>query len=87
MPEIRPVLMLTCKLCEWRPPETSPMADVEMHFKVEHDNADLALNLSVICTECAAIMEFVESRPTGGGFKDHHLCPNGGSTGYIKRRQ
>lgn len=82
---VKPVLMMECKLCDYRPPETSTMGEFEMHFRLEHEGADVAMRLSAVCPDHATTMEHIESKPTGGGFKDWFRCPTADCTGFIKR--
>lgn len=84
MPEITPRLVLECKKCDYRPNPESTMEVFALHYQVEHDSDDYAMNLSAVCT-CGATMEHTVSTPTGGGFFDHVVCNACGNTGRIKR--
>lgn len=77
-------LELQCKLCDYRPRRRTKVEAVALHCQVEHDTAELAMDLVAVCA-CGASMEHAETRPTGGGFKDYVRCPACGSTGYIRR--
>ena len=66
-------MRLQCKPCGWRPPEDVTVEAVELHFQVEHDTDQVALDLAVICV-CGAAMAHVRSAPTGGGFKDYVMA-------------
>lgn len=77
-------LALKCKLCPWRPADATVMEAVLLHMNVEHDTDQVALDMVAVCS-CGSTMEFGETRPTGGGFKDYVVCEECGNTGYIKR--
>lgn len=77
-------MRLQCQLCGWVPPGGMQMEGVQLHFQVEHDTDEVALDLVAVCT-CGEAMTHTESRPTGGGIKDHMACGVCGNTGYVRR--
>lgn len=79
-------MRLECKPCGERFPDDTRMEAVQLHCQVEHDTDEVILNLVATCS-CAAAMELVNSRPTGGGMKDYFRCPACGNTGFTKRDQ
>lgn len=85
-------LVLKCKLCEYTPDPASTMGEFEMHFKLEHSevvdsdgNPDIAMELLPLCLTHNTFLRFIESRPTGGGFKDYFYCPVDNAETFIKR--
>lgn len=78
-------LRLRCHHCRWLPPEDMEMALVEAHYGMEHPGAPkITLDLVPVCA-CGDSMDHTETKPTGGGFKDHFKCPGCGATGFVKR--
>lgn len=81
---IKPALRLECHTCNWAPPETAVMEAVKLHFQVEHDTAELVMDLAAICS-CGQRMELVRSSPFAGKFVDHMLCLACGNTAKLER--
>jgi hypothetical protein len=81
---IEPRLVLECATCHHRPAPDSVLEALSLHFLVEHDTEDVNLNLIAVCT-CGAAMDFIEAKPTGGGFFDWYRCTFDGNQGRIKR--
>lgn len=77
-------LRLHCKECGYRPPEDATMEAVQLHFQVDHDTDQVALDLLAVCP-CGAAMEHTRTAPTGGGLKDYVKCGASGNTGFVKR--
>lgn len=77
-------LRLQCNPCGWVLPDEMKMEAALLHFQVEHDTDEVKLDLAGACS-CGAAMTYVQSRPTGGGFKDYMKCDACGNTGFVRR--
>lgn len=83
---VRPPMALQCKECDWRPPEDAMMEAVALHFNVEHDTDNYAMDLRAVCS-CGAAMTFDErTEPRGPRLvADFFTCPACGNTAEVHR--
>lgn len=51
-------MALTCKPCGLRLDDNAPMGVIAAHFELEHDGADIMLELVVICPRCDGVMAY-----------------------------
>jgi hypothetical protein len=61
---------LACKHCGWRPPVDLQMGVAAAHFETEHDTADVAFDLVVVCDRGDRAMTYFATV----GNEDHFHC-------------
>jgi len=72
-----PDLVLVCRPCRWRPPADTVMEAVKLHFEVEHDTAEVAMEMVAWCDRCDCEMPLEMTGTTRSGTTVHlHRCPH-----------
>lgn len=80
-----PALMLTCRVCGWRPDEGLEVGDLKQHFIDEHDDGPVFMGLIAYCPRDDAVLNhrFTGVTPAGKNSTTYD-CPRCQRTYNVK---
>lgn len=80
-----PTLLLTCKVCNWRPDTQLEVGDIAEHFRAEHDDAPVMMSLMSYCPkdDTPLVHRFTGVAPSGKNASTYD-CPKCLRTFHVK---
>jgi len=85
--QVKPTMVLLCKVCRWRLPGDQTMGVVAAHFETEpeHDPEDVKLEMVGWCPRCDR--ELTLDRIEEGLMRTiHYVCPQCHGSGFVFQR-